>query len=133
MIVVDSTVWIDHLNENLTPQAVLLRRTIDEHLALLAVGDLILCEVLQGLATDREAQLVARALRRFTVLPMVNEALAVQAATNYRTLRSRGVTVRKTIDMLIGTFCIAHRHSLLHSDRDYDPMERYLGLIVVHP
>jgi predicted nucleic acid-binding protein len=133
MIVVDSTVWIDHLNENLTPQAVLLRRTVDEHLALLAVGDLILCEVLQGLATDREAQLVARALRRFTVLPMVNEALAVQAATNYRTLRSRGVTVRKTIDMLIGTFCIAHRHSLLHSDRDYDPMERYLGLIVVHP
>ena len=133
MIVVDSTVWIDHLNASVTPQVALLRRTIREHLALLAVGDLVLCEVLQGLASDREAQRVAHALRRFTVMPMVNEALAVQAATNYRALRSRGVTVRKTIDMLIGTFCIAHGHALLHSDRDYDPMEQYLGLIVVHP
>ena len=133
MIVVDTTVWIDHLNESLTPHVSLLRHTISEHLALLAVGDLVLCEVLQGLATDREAQAVARALRRFTVVPMVNETLAVQTAANYRTLRSRGATVRKTIVMLIGTFCIAHRHALLHSDRDYDPMEQYLGLIVVHP
>jgi predicted nucleic acid-binding protein len=133
MMVVDTTVWIDHLNESLTPQVALLRRIISAHLALLAVGDLILCEILQGLRSDREAQLVARALRQFTVVPMVTEAIAVHAAANYRTLRSRGVTVRKTIDMLIGTFCIAHRHSLLHSDRDYDPMERHLGLKVVHP
>lgn len=133
MIVVDSTVWIDHLNANLTPHVALLRRTIREHLALLAVGDLVLCEVLQGLASDRDARMVARALCRFTVVPMVNETLAMQAATNYRTLRSRGVTVRKTIDMLIGTFCIAYGHSLLHSDRDYDPMEQHLGLAVVHP
>jgi hypothetical protein len=77
--------------------------------------------------------MVARALCRFAVVPMVNETLAMQAATNYRTLRSRGVTVRKTIDMLIGTFCIAHGHSLLHSGRDYDPMEQHLGLAVIHP
>ncbi len=133
MIVVDTTVWIDHLNEVATPQVRLLRRIVGEHLAPLIVGDLVLCEVLQGLATEREARAVGRALRRFTVAPMVNETLAVEAAANYRRLRSRGITVRKTIDLLIGTFCIVHRHALLHSDRDYEPMERYLGLIVVHP
>lgn len=133
MIVVDTTVWIDHLNEATTPQVLLLRRIIGERMASLIVGDLVLCEVLQGLATDREAVMVGRALRRFTVAPMVNESLAVAAAANYRALRSHGITVRKTIDVLIGTFCIAHRHALLHSDRDYDPMERYLSLTVLHP
>ena len=133
MIVVDTTVWIDHLNGVRTPQVALLGRIVSERLALLAVGDLVLCEVLQGLATDREAQTVEDALRRFTVVAMVDDTLAIEAAANYRALRSRGITVRRTIDMLIGTFCIAHRHALLHSDRDYDPMERYLGLKVVHP
>lgn len=133
MIVVDTTVWIDHLNNVATPHVMLLRQIIGDHLTSLAVGDLIFCEVLQGLATDRDARAVNRALARFPVLPMVSATLAVQAAANYRALRTRGITIRKTIDMLIGTFCIEHRHALLHSDRDYDPMEQYLGLIVVHP
>jgi len=133
VIVVDTTVWIDHLNDVSTPQVGLLRRIVAEHLASVLVGDLILWKVLQGLSTEREAHAVGRALRRFSVVQMVNEELAVAAAVNYRALRSRGVIVRKTIDMLIGTFCIVHRHGLLHSDRDYDPMERYLGLVVVHP
>lgn len=95
------------------------------------MGDLVLCEVLQGLSDNREARLVERALRRFEIVAMVNPALAAQSAANYRALRARGITVRKTIDLLIGTFCIEGSHALLHSDRDFDGMERYLGLTVV--
>lgn len=132
MIVVDSTVWIDHLRDSPTRQVLRLRELITGRLALLLVGDLVLCEVLQGLANEREATLVERALRRFIVEPMVTPELAVKAAANYRALRGRGITVRKTIDLLIGTFCIEFGHVLLHSDRDFDPMERHLGLTVLH-
>jgi hypothetical protein len=94
----------------------------------LLVGDLVLCEVLQGLRNDAEARLVEEALREFEVVSLVDPDLAVKAATNYRFLRSRGYTVRRTIDLLIGTFCIERGHSLLHGDRDFTPMERFLGL-----
>jgi predicted nucleic acid-binding protein len=110
-----------------------LREIITGRLAHLLVGDLVLCEILQGLATDREAIMVERALRRFVVEPMVSPEIATKSASNYRSLRSRGITVRKTIDMLIGTFCIEYDHVLLHSDRDFDHMEQHLGLLVVHP
>ena len=108
-----------------------MRDIIGGGLALLVVGDLVLCEVLQGLQTDAEAALVERALRRFDVVPMLSPDLAVRAAAHYRLLRARGVTVRKTIDLLIGTFCIERQHALLHNDRDFDGMERHLGLRVV--
>jgi len=132
VIVVDTTVWVDHLKNATTPQVICLRNIITNRLAELLVGDLILCEVLQGLSTDREANMVERALRRFDVRAMVDPQTASQSAANYRALRSRGVTVRKTIDMLIGTFCIANDHALLHNGRDFDPMERHLGLAVIH-
>ena len=132
MIVVDSTVWIDHLRNSPTRQVLRLREIIRDRLALLLVGDLVLCEVLQGLSNEREAALVERALRRFVVEPMVSSELASKAAANYRALRTRGITVRRTIDMLIGTFCIERGHVLLHGDRDFDPMEQYLGLPVMH-
>jgi len=88
----------------------------------------MLCEILQGLAGEREAQEVEALLRRFEIAPMAGAAIAVAAARNYRTLRAAGVTVRKTIDLLIGTWCIAHRRPLLHNDRDFAPMARHLGL-----
>lgn len=110
-----------------------MREIISGRLSRLVVGDLVLCEVLQGLASNREAAMVERALRRFEVEAMVSPEIAIKSAGNYRTLRSRGVTVRKTIDMLIGTFCIERGHALLHSDRDFDHMERHLGLTVIHP
>jgi hypothetical protein len=94
----------------------------------LLVGDLVLCEVLQGLRSDAEARLVEEALREFEFVPLVDPELAVKAAANYRFLRSLGFTVRKTIDLLVATFCIERGHSLLHSDRDYTPMQRFLGL-----
>ena len=94
----------------------------------LLVGDLVLCGVLQGLRSDAEARLVEEALREFEVVPLVDPELAVKAAANYRFLRSLGFTVRRTIDLLVATFCIERGHSLLHSDRDYTPMQRFLGL-----
>lgn len=129
MIVVDSSVWIARLRRLRTPAVARLDVIIDREDVV--VGDLVLLEVLQGARDDAHAAQIARQLRRFRVVTMSNEALAVQAARDYRKLRDRGVTVRKTIDMIIGTFCIVHGHALLHDDRDFAPMERYLGLQVV--
>ena len=126
MIVVDSSVWIDHLNDRRTARVVLLRQIIGRELVL--VGDLILLEVLQGLRSDTEAARVERALRRFEVVSLLDGDRAPRAAANYRTLRARGITVRKTVDLIIGTFCIDESHTLLHDDRDFDPMEAHLGL-----
>ena len=129
MIVVDSSVWIDHLNGQVTPEVQRLRALVG-HAAIL-VGDLILLEVLQGLRDERQAALVERALRRFEVAAMLGPDLASQAAANYRLLRRSGVTVRKTADLVIGTFCIERGHALLHSDRDFLPMQVHLGLRTV--
>jgi predicted nucleic acid-binding protein len=128
VILVDTSVWIDHLNNAATIQVRTLRTLIGRQRLL--VGDLILCEILQGLRSDGDAATVERALRRFDIVSLVGPDIAVRAASHYRLLRGKGVTVRKTIDMLIGTFCIEHGHTLLHSDRDFDPMETHLGLRV---
>ena len=126
MILVDSSVWIDHLRNTITAPVKYLRSLIS--VEELLVGDLILCEVLQGLRNDAEARLVENALREFEVVSLIDADLAVKAAANYRFLRSRGFTVRRTIDLIIGTFCIERGHSLLHGDRDFTPMAHFLGL-----
>jgi predicted nucleic acid-binding protein len=95
------------------------------------VGDLMLCEVLQGLDSERSARTVEALLRRFEIVPMAGDVIAVAAAQNFRSLRRRGVTIRKTIDLLIGTWCIENRRPLLHNDSDFRPMARHLGLIEV--
>lgn len=129
MILVDTSVWIDHLNDNRTDEVETLRGLVG--LAPLLVGDLILCEVLQGLRSDREAATVEQALRRFDLVALATPDLAVQAAANYRFLRGKGITIRKTIDLLIATFCIENNHTLLHADRDFDPFQMHLGLQVI--
>jgi predicted nucleic acid-binding protein len=88
----------------------------------------MLCEVLQGLDTERAAEDVEALLRQFDVVSIGGDRLAVQAARNFRALRRRGVTIRKTIDLLIGTWCITNDVPLLHNDTDFRPMSRYLGL-----
>ena len=127
MIVVDSSVWIDFLNGRNAPHVRRLRTVLgtDE----VVVGDLMLCEVLQGLASERAARDVESLLRRFEIVPMAGDAIAVAAARNFRSLRRRGIAVRKTIDLLIGTWCIENRRPLLHNDGDFHPMARHLGLI----
>jgi predicted nucleic acid-binding protein len=129
MIVVDSSVWIDFFNGIVTAEVERLRALMGQHPLL--VGDVMLLEVLQGVASEREAHRVASALRQFDVAPMLSPDLAVQGAMNYRRLRRRGITVRKTIDLIIGTFCIANGHALLTSDRDFAPMAKHLGLKLV--
>jgi predicted nucleic acid-binding protein len=126
VILVDSSVWIDHLRNTVTRQVSQLRSLISSEELL--VGDLILCEVLQGLSTNEEAALVEEALCEFEIVSLVDPELAVKAASNYRFLRGRGFTMRRTIDLFIGTFCIERGHSLLHADRDFVPMERFFGL-----
>ena len=126
MILVDSSVWIDHLRDTVTEQVSQLRSLMSGE--EFVVGDLVLREVSQGLRSDAEARLVEEALREFEVLPLVDAELAVKAAASYRFLRGLGFTVRRTIDLLIATFCIERGHSLLHGDRDFTPMQRFLGL-----
>jgi predicted nucleic acid-binding protein len=126
MIVVDSSVMIDHLNNRLTRQVELLRANVPQKRII--IGDIVMVEILRGLRDDREAAAVERALRRFRIATMLDETLAVQAAANYRALRGVGITISKTIDLIIGSFCIANRHVLLHNDRDFLPMSQYLGL-----
>jgi predicted nucleic acid-binding protein len=95
------------------------------------VGDLVLLEVLQGARNDRHAAQIERELRVFKIERMLDDGIAVKAAANYRALRDRGITVRKTIDLIIATFCVERGHSLLHDDRDFDPVAAHLGLRVV--
>jgi hypothetical protein len=127
LIVVDSSVWIDFLNGRDVPHVRRLRALLGTE--EIVVGDLMLCEVLQGLVSEQAAQDVEALLRRFLIVPMAGDMIAVAAARNFRLLRRRGITIRKTIDLLIGTWCIENRNALLHNDSDFHPMARYLGLI----
>jgi predicted nucleic acid-binding protein len=130
VVIVDTTVWVDYLNGVTTPEVEWFdRESTRQRLGLL---DLMVCEILQGLSTDADAARVLRQLRRFEIFDTGGVALAEAAARNYRHLRSRGRTVRKTIDCLIATFCLEYDHALLHSDRDFDPFEETLELRVVH-
>jgi predicted nucleic acid-binding protein len=127
VIAVDTSVWIDFLNGRNAAHVQQLRAILGVEEVI--VGDLMLCEVLQGLESERMAQEVEALLRRFEIVPMAGEAIAVAAAHNFRSLRRRGITIRRTIDLLIGTWCIENRAPLLHNDSDFRPMARHLGLI----
>jgi predicted nucleic acid-binding protein len=126
VIVVDTSVWIDFLNGRNAPHVRRLRAILG--LDDVIVGDLMLCEILQGLESERAARDVEALLRRFEIISMAGEAIAVAAAGYFRFLRRRGITVRKTIDLLIGTWCIENRTPLLHNDSDFHLMASHLGL-----
>ena len=131
MIIVDSSVWIDYLGGVTTPETQWLDLGLDRE--RFGLTTLILAEVLQGVRDERDASAVQRALMEFEIVDVHSIALAVDAARNYRRLREAGRTIRKTVDLLIATYCIQQQHSLLHRDRDFDPFEELLGLQVVHP
>ncbi len=128
MIVVDSSVWIDYFRDADTPQVETLDRLLGSE--AIAVGDLILAEVLQGIDSEREFRTVLQLMQRYIIIQISNEMVAIEAARNYRRLRGMGITVRKTIDTLIATRCIIDGHELLYSDRDFDPFVEHLGLRV---
>lgn len=129
MILVDSSVWIDYFNGTVSRETDLLDALLGSEPLL--TGDLILTEVLQGFRHDRDFRRARAALERLFLAPMVGHAIALRSAENYRTLRRQGRTVRKTIDVLIATFCIENDHTLLHSDRDFDAVVEGLGLRVL--
>ena len=129
MILVDSSVWIDYFKGTVTAQTEKLDRLLGHQ--PLAIGDLILTEVLQGFAADRDFNEARKMLTSLMVVELGGQEIAIQAARNFRTLRSLGVTIRKTIDTVIATRCIESGYDLLHHDRDFDPFARHLGLRVV--
>ncbi|HEV8659229.1 MAG TPA: PIN domain nuclease [Thermoanaerobaculia bacterium] len=131
MVIVDTTVWIDYFQGITNPETDWLHVELDRQ--RLGLTDVILCELLQGVRDEFAAKDVERQLLKLEVFETGGVDLAREAARNYRLLRSRGHTVRKTIDCLIATFCIRERHPLLHRDRDFDPFEKFLELTVVHP
>lgn len=126
MIVVDSSVWIDYFNGVSSQETALLDALLG--IEPVVTGDLILTEVLQGFRNRHDARRALAALDTLLFEPMVGRDIALASARNDRFLRGKGVTVQKTIDMLIATFCMANSHSLLHSDRDFDAMAEHLGL-----
>lgn len=128
MIIVDTSVWIDYLGGFETPQARWLDSALDTQ--RLGLTDWILGEILQGIRDEGQFNAVHQELLNFEVLEMGGVDLAVQAARNYRKLRSLGFTVRRAIDCWIATFCIQHGHTLLHNDSDFDPFEQILELQV---
>lgn len=130
MVVVDTTVWIDYFAGRSTKQVDWLDRELTSR--RLGLTDLMVCEILQGVSSGRQATTVLTNLKRFDILESGGVDIASAAAANYRTLRTQGITVRKTIDCLIATVCMRGGHELLHNDRDFDPFETHLGLRVVH-
>jgi len=128
LILVDSSVWVDYFQGTVTAQTEMLDRLLGQQ--LLAIGDLILTEVLQGFDNQRDFNDVRKRLTSLMVVELGGQEIAIQAAKNFRALRRLGVTVRKTIDTVIATRCIESGYDLLHNDRDFDPFARHLGLRV---
>ena len=129
MIIVDSSVWVDYFKGLITAQTERLDRLLG--LEPLAIGDLILTEVLQGFDNERDFHDARKMLTSLMVVELGGQEIAIQAAKNFRALRRRGVTVRKSIDTVIATRCIVSGYDLLHNDRDFDAFAKHLGLRVV--
>ena len=131
MVLVDSSVWIDYFNGQDSEAT----NRLDTLLGTepIAIGDLILAEVLQGFKSDVDYKTAKKLLTSLTVFNLLNAELAIKSADNFRALRKKGITIRKTADSIIATFCVEQDHSLLFSDRDFLPFVKHLGLKSVAP
>ncbi|MET0002158.1 MAG: PIN domain nuclease [Candidatus Thiodiazotropha sp.] len=126
MIVVDSSVWIDYFSGADTSQAEKLDRTLG--IKPVAIGDLILTEVLQGFRHDKDYKTARKIFDDVTIFDMFGMQMAIKSAENFRALRKKGITIRKTADVIIATFCIEQKLPLLFSDKDFKPFVKHLGL-----
>jgi len=129
MILVDTSVWVDYFHGRHTSQTERLDALLGNE--PLGIGDLILTEVLQGFRSDSDSRTAKDLLTSLAVFEMLNVERAIQSAANYRLLRKRGVTIRKTVDVIIATFCIVENHALLFSDKDFTPFVEHLALHAV--
>lgn len=128
MILVDTSVWIDYFNGIKNWQTDSLDHLLTKETVL--IGDIVLTEILQGFDTDSDFKKAKQALDPLDCVHLGGKALAIQAASNYRFLRTRGTTIRKTVDMLIASWCIVHEVGLLHNDKDFERIARELALKV---
>lgn len=129
MVIVDTSAWIEYLKDGVPDVAEKVDRSLEQD--LVAIGDLVYCEVMQGIRSSRERGQVSSLLLSLPQFDMVGFDIAERSAANYRFLRSKGVTVRKTIDVLIGTFCAEHGFQIVHNDSDFDLMAKHIGLDVL--
>ena len=130
MILVDSSVWIDYFNGRTTVET----NTLDALLGVepLGIGDVMLTEVLRGFRSDKDYQTAKKLMMTLSIFDMLGTAMAIQSADNFRLLRKQGITVRKTADVMIATYCIENSHSLLFADKDFLPFVTHLGLKAVN-
>jgi len=128
MIIADTSVWIDYVRGINAPYTDLLDHELLSN--RVATGDIIIVEFLQGFREEKDYRIAKQIMDRLEYYNFLGKEMAVESAENFRRLRKNGITVRKTIDVIIGTFCIVNGFELLHNDRDFDPMEKYLGLKV---
>ena len=126
MIMVDSSVWIDYFNGTTTEASNYLDASLGNR--NLVIGDLILTEVLQGFKSDKDFNQGKILLTTLDIHSLVSQELAIKSAGNFRYFRKKGITVRKTIDVIIATYCIENGIALLHSDKDFIPFVEHLGL-----
>jgi len=126
MILVDSSVFIDYFNGINNWHTDELHTLLGNELVI--IGDYILAEVLQGFRSDKDFKIAGEIMESFPCFNICNEEIAVKSAENFRFLRKKGITIRKTVDLIIGTFCLENDIELLHNDRDFEPMVRYLSL-----
>ena len=131
MVLVDSSVWIDYFNGQDSAATNRLDALLGTE--LVAIGDLILAEVLQGFKADVDYKTAKKLLTSLTIFNLLSAELAIKSADNFRALRKKGITIRKTADSIIATFCVEQDHSLLFSDRDFLPFVKHLGLKSVAP
>lgn len=129
MVLVDTSVWIDYFNGKINAETDRLDGLLGS--GALLTGDLILTELLQGFDRDADFRRARQLMDSLPCVDLVGRDVAIRAAGHFRELRRRAITVRKTIDVLIATYCIAHDHALLHRDKDFTVFERHLGLQVV--
>lgn len=129
MVIVDTSAWVEYFKNGVAPIVAKVDRCLDQN--LVGIGDLVYCEVMQGIRSPHQRGEVSSLLRSLPHFEMVGFHVAEKSAANYRLLRSKGVTVRKTIDVLIGTFCAEHTFQLVHYDSDFDLMARHIGLDII--
>ena len=128
MVFVDTTIWIDYVNGLETPHTNALDYELHQNQVI--TGDLIITEFLQGFRNDKDFEAAKEIVDSLIYCDMLGKDMALKSAINFRFLRKKGITIRKTADIIIGTFCIEHELHLLHNDQDFEQMEKYLGLQV---
>lgn len=127
MIMVDSSVWIDYFTGAINKQTEILDNTLGQQ--HIAIGDLILTEVLQGFRHDKDYNTAKSLFEELTLFELLGKEMALKSAGNFRALRKKGITIRKTADVIIASFCIDRNIPLLFSDKDFKPFVKHLGLI----